>query len=128
MLKGLALGLASFVAASLLEGLRIEAVRDLRGVALMIAFLLLVMLVVGFGLALLRTEVRGRAAALAVQLGLIVIGASVGDIQSGVGDTMLAFPSVWERGASSFAVAALVGVAMLTLVLPRPLRDERGDR
>lgn len=129
LLSGLVLGLVSFLLASVLEAMRIEAVRDSSGAALLLAPLLLVALVVGFGFALLRwTEERGRMTALAAHLILALLGAGVGDLRFGAMDAELAFPSVLVRGSSSFAVASLIGVAIVTLLVARDTQPEADPR
>ena len=125
MLRGLAIGVVSFILASVLEVLRIEAVRSLSAVVI-VAPLLLAVLVVGNGLALLTwTTERGRLAALATHIVLAALGAGLEDIRFATGSTLFSFPTMLTRGATSFAVAAVIGVTVLTLLMPRAMQAQR---
>ena len=126
MLRGLAIGVVSFILASVLEAMRIEAVRSISAVALIVAPLLLAVLVVGSGLALLTwTRERGRLAALATHIVLAVLGAGLEDIRFAAEDPQLSFPTLLTRGVTSFAVAAIIAVTVLTLLMPRATQAQR---
>ena len=126
MLRGLAIGVVSFILASVLEGIRIEAVRSASVVELIVAPLLLAVLVGGSEVALLMwTSERGRLAALATHIALAVLGAGLEDIRFAAESATFGFPTILTRGATSFAVAAVIAVTVLTLLIPRATQAQR---